>query len=134
SETGSPIWADGLFDPVLGRIQVPAHDALADRAWLTRVLRHEFVHALLHDQFGPAGSALPTWLNEGLAMELSGDRWSDPDQVMKQEFVLIPLPALEGAWGGLSSEAATVAYLEAGSAALYLMKRLTLRLVHGVRT
>ena len=123
SETGSPIWADGLFDPVLGRIQVPAQDALADRAWLTRVLRHEFVHALLHDQFGPAGSAVPTWLNEGLAMELSGDRWSDPDQVMKQEFALIPLPALEGAWGGLSSEAATVAYLEAGSAVHYLINR-----------
>lgn len=123
SETGSPIWADGLFDPVLERIQVPAQDALADRAWLTRVLRHEFVHALLHDQFGPAGSAVPTWLNEGLAMELSGDRWSDPDQVMKQEFVLIPLPALEGAWGGLSSEAATVAYLEANSAVHYLITR-----------
>ena len=123
SETGSPIWADGLFDPVLGRIQVPAQNALADRTWLTRVLRHEFVHALLHDQFGPAGSAVPTWLNEGLAMELSGDRWSDPDQVMKQEFALIPLPALEGAWGGLSSEAATVAYLEAGSAVHYLINR-----------
>jgi hypothetical protein len=121
SETGSPIWADGLFDPVLGRIQVPAQDALADRTWLTRVLRHEFVHALLHDQFGPAGSAVPTWLNEGLAMELSGDRWSDPDQVMKQEFALIPLPALEGAWGRLSSEAATVAYLEASSAVDYLI-------------
>jgi hypothetical protein len=123
SETGSPIWADGLFDPVLGRIQVPAQNALADRAWLTRVLRHEFVHALLHDQFGPAGSAVPTWLNEGLAMELSGDRWSDPDQVMKQEFALIPLPALEGAWGGLSTEAATVAYLEASSAVHYLINR-----------
>src|SRR6185295_17197056 len=123
SETGSPMWADGLFDSVLGRIQVPAQDALTDRAWLTRVLRHEFVHALLHDQFGPAGSAVPTWLNEGLAMELSGDRWSDPDQVMKQEFALIPLPALEGAWGGLSSEAATVAYLEANSAVHYLITR-----------
>ena len=121
SETGSPMWADGLFDPVLGRIQIPMQDALADRAWLTRVLRHEFVHALLHDQFGPAGSAVPTWLNEGLAMELSGDRWSDPDQLMKQEFALIPLPALEGAWGGLSSEAATVAYLEASSAVHYLI-------------
>ena len=31
SATGSPMWADGLFDPVLGRIQVPAQDALADR-------------------------------------------------------------------------------------------------------
>ena len=123
SATGSPMWADGLFDPVLGRIQVPAQDALADRAWLTRVLRHEFVHALLHDQLGPAGSAIPTWLNEGLAMELSGDRWSDLDQMMQQEFTLIPLPALEGGWGKLSSDAATVAYLEANSAVHYLVDR-----------
>jgi tetratricopeptide (TPR) repeat protein len=123
STTGSPMWADGLFDPVLGRIQVPAQDALADRAWLTRVLRHEFVHALLHDQLGPAGSAVPTWLNEGLAMELSGDRWSDLDQIMKQELTLIPLPALEGAWGGLSADAATMAYLEANSAVHYLIDR-----------
>ena len=123
SATDSPMWADGLFDPVLGRIQVPAQDALADRDWLTRVLRHEFVHALLHDQLGPAGSAVPTWLNEGLAMELSGDRWSDLDQIMKQEFTLVPLPALEGAWGGLTSDAATVAYLEANSAVHYLIDR-----------
>ena len=123
SATGSPMWADGLFDPVLGRIQVPAQDALADRAWLTRVLRHEFVHALLHDQLGPAGSAVPTWLNEGLAMELSGDRWSDLDQIMKEEFTLIPLPALEGAWGRFSGDAATVAYLEANSAVHYLIER-----------
>jgi hypothetical protein len=123
SATGSPMWADGLFDPVLGRIQVPAQDALADRAWLTRVLRHEFVHALLYDQLGLAGSAVPTWLNEGLAMELSGDRWSDLDQIMKQEFTLIPLPALEGTWGGLTSNAAAVAYLEANSAVHYLIDR-----------
>jgi tetratricopeptide (TPR) repeat protein len=123
SATGSPVWADGLFDPVLGRIQVPTQDALADRAWLTRVLRHEFVHALLHHQLGPAGSAVPTWLNEGLAMELSGDRWSDLDQIMRQEFTLIPLSALEGGWGGLSSDAATVAYLEANSAVHYLIDR-----------
>jgi hypothetical protein len=123
SATGSPLWADGLFDPVLGRIQVPTQGALTDRAWLTRVLRHEFVHALLHDQLGPAGSAVPTWLNEGLAMELSRDRWSDLDQIMKQEFTLIPLPALEGAWGGLSGDAATVAYLEANSAVHYLIDR-----------
>ena len=123
SATGSPMWADGLFDPVLGRIQVPAQDALADRAWLTRVLRHEFVHALLHDQLGPGGSVVPTWFNEGLAMELSGDRWSELDQMMKQEFTLIPLPLLEGAWGGLSGDAATVAYLEANSAVHYLIDR-----------
>jgi hypothetical protein len=56
-------------------------------------------------------------------MELSGDRWSDLDQILKQQFTLIPLPALEGAWGGLSSEAATVAYMEANSAVHYLIDR-----------
>ena len=56
-------------------------------------------------------------------MELSGDRWSDLDQIMKQEFSLIPLPALEGTWGGFSGDAATVAYLEANSAVHYLIDR-----------
>jgi tetratricopeptide (TPR) repeat protein len=134
STTGSPMWADGLFDPALGRIQVPAQNALADRAWLTRVLRHEFVHALLHDQLGPAGGAIPTWLNEGLAMELSGDRWSDLDQVMREKFTLIPLSALEGSWGGLSSDAATVAYLEANSAVHYLVDRFGMHRVQELLT
>lgn len=134
SATGSPVWADGLFDPVLGRIQVPAQDALADRAWLTRVLRHEFVHALLHNQLGPAGSAVPTWLNEGLAMELSGDRWSDLDQIMKQEFTPIPLSALEGGWGELPADTTTVAYLEAKSAVHYLLDRFGLHRVQELLT
>jgi len=56
-------------------------------------------------------------------MELSGDRWSDLDQIMTQEFTLIRLPALEGGWGGLSSDAVTVAYLEANSAVHYLIDR-----------
>ena len=123
SATGSPVWADGLFDPVLGRIHVPTQDALADRPWLTRVLRHEFVHALLHDQLGPASGAIPTWLNEGLAMELSGDRWSDLDQILARDVTFIPLPALEGGWGGLSNDAGTLAYLEANSAVHYLIDR-----------
>jgi hypothetical protein len=54
-------------------------------------------------------------------MELSGDRWSDLDQLMKQGFTLIPLTALEGGWGGLSGDAAVVAYLEANSAVHYLI-------------
>jgi hypothetical protein len=134
SATGSPVWADGLFDPTLGRIQVPTQNALTDPAWLRRVLRHEFVHALLHDQLGPAGSAIPTWLNEGLAMELSGDHWSDLDQTMKQKFTPIPLPALEGPWGGLSSDAATVAYLEANSAVHYLIDRFGMHRVQELLT
>jgi tetratricopeptide (TPR) repeat protein len=121
--TGSPVWADGLFDPVLGRIQVPTQGALTDRVWLKRVLRHEFVHALLRDLQGLNNNALPTWLNEGLAMQLSSDHWSDVEQLVRQEVPVIPLTALEDGWGDLSSEAASVAYFEANSAAHYMINR-----------
>lgn len=123
SVTGSPVWADGLFDPVLGRIQVPTQGALTDRVWLKRVLRHEFVHALLHDQQGLDHNALPTWLNEGLAMQLAGDHWSDIEQLDQETVPVIPLTALERGWGELSSEAASIAYLEANSAARYMINR-----------
>jgi len=121
--TGSPAWADGLFDPVLGRIHVPTQSALEDRAWLRRVLRHEFVHALLHDQQGLNHHGIPTWLNEGLAMQLSNDHWTDVDQLRQQDLSIIPLAALEGSWGELPSDKASVAYLEADSAAGYLIHR-----------
>ena len=120
---GSPAWADGLFDPVLGRIQIPTQGALTDRIWLKRVLRHEFVHALLHDQQGINDSALPTWLNEGLAMQLSSDHWSDVEQLDQQGVPVIPLTALESGWGGLSGDTASMAYLEANSAAHYMINR-----------
>jgi len=123
SATGSPAWADGLFDPLGGRIKVPTQGALTDQAWLTRVLRHEFVHALLHQRMGGRLGAVPTWLNEGLAMQLAGDPWPDIDQLVRGQVTLIPLNHLEGGWGGLPSNAATVAYLEANSATLYLIDR-----------
>ena len=121
--TGSPAWADGLFDPILGRIQIPTEGALTDRTWLTRVLRHEFVHALLHQRVGGRLGRVPTWLNEGLAMQLAGDPWPDIDQVIQGEVTLIPLNYLEGGWGRLSSKASMVAYLEGNSATLYLIDR-----------
>ncbi len=71
SATGGPAWSDGLYDPSLGRIKVPTQGALTDQDWLARVLRHEFVHALLHDRM--KGRPIPQWLNEGLAMQLAGD-------------------------------------------------------------
>ncbi len=121
--TASPAWADGLYDPTLGRIQLPTQGATTDTKWLTIVLRHEFVHALLHDRLGASISALPTWLNEGLAMQLAGDPWPELDQVLQGEVNVIPLNYLEGSWGALPTNAATVAYLEANSATHYLIER-----------
>jgi tetratricopeptide (TPR) repeat protein len=123
ANTGSPAWADGLFDPVLGRIHLPTQGALTDHAWLKRVLRHEFVHALLHDHQGLNHGALPSWLNEGLAMQLSSDHWPDVEELSRSEISVIPLTALEGSWADLPADAASVAYLEADSATHYLLTR-----------
>jgi len=121
--TGSPAWADGLYDPALGRIQIPTQGATTDRKWLASVLRHEYVHALLHDRLGTSSGALPTWLNEGLAMQLAGDAWPELDQAMSGDIKVIPLIYLEGSWGALPASTSTVAYLEANSATRYLIER-----------
>jgi tetratricopeptide (TPR) repeat protein len=121
--TGSPAWADGLYDPTLGRIQIPTQGATTDRKWLASVLRHEYVHALLHDRLGASSVALPTWLNEGLAMQLAGDAWPELDQTMQGDIKIIPLTYLEGSWSVLPASASTVAYLEANSATRYLIER-----------
>lgn len=67
---------------------------------------------------------MPQWLNEGLAMQLTGDNsWPDLDRVMKGDMTLIPLNRLEGGWAGFPSDLATVAYLEGNSATAYLIER-----------
>jgi Flp pilus assembly protein TadD len=121
--SGSPGWADGLFDAILGRIQIPTQGASTDHAWLSRVLRHEFVHALLHQRMEGRLGAVPTWLNEGLAMQLAGDNWPDIDAVIREDFRLIPLNSLEGGWLGMPPPVARLAYLEGNSAVGYLIDR-----------
>ncbi len=130
--TGSPGWADGLFDPVLGRIQIPTQGAATDRAWLTRVLRHEFVHALIHEELGATGGMIPTWLNEGLAMQLTGDPWEEVTGVTSGEHSLVPLTALEGSWESLPAEKVGLAYREANAATHYLIERFGMHKVHEV--
>ena len=132
SVTGSPSWADGLFDPVLGRIQIPTQGAATDRAWLTRVLRHEFVHALIQEELGATSGTIPTWLNEGLAMQLAGDPWQELKGMVSGEYSLIPLTALEGSWENLSAEKASAAYIESNTATRYLIERFGMPKVHEV--
>lgn len=119
--TGGPAWSDGLYDPSLGRIKVPTQGALTDQAWLTRVLRHEFVHALLDDRL--QGHRIPQWLNEGLAMQLAGDAPPDIPALIRGDVALINLTHLEGPWAGLPAPYAMVAYLEGNSATRYLLDR-----------
>jgi hypothetical protein len=132
--SGGPAWSDGLFDPFAGRIKIPTQGALTNHAWLTRVLRHEYVHALLHDRVGGRVGAIPTWLNEGLAMQLAGDPPPDISEIVRGEIQLVPLSFLEGPWGGFSQKLATVAYLEGNSATVYLIDRFTMEKVRELLT
>jgi hypothetical protein len=129
-----PAWSDGLFDPFAGRIKIPTQGALTDQAWLTRVLRHEYVHALLHDRVGGRVGAIPTWLNEGLAMQLAGDAPPDISDFARGDVQLVPLTFLEGPWGGFSQKLATVAYLEGNSATVYLIDRFSMEKVRELLT
>ena len=56
-------------------------------------------------------------------MRLSSDHWADVDGLHQQDLPIIPLTALEGSWGEFPSEEASMAYLEADSAAGYLIHR-----------
>jgi len=128
--TGGPAWSDGLYDPVLGRIKVPTQGALTDQVWLTRVLRHEFVHALLHDRM--KGRPIPQWLNEGLAMQLAGDPPPDIPELVRGQVSLVNLAQLEGNWSGLNPRQANVAYLEGNSATKYFIDRYGMQKVREV--
>lgn len=122
-QTGTPAWADTLFDQASGTIHVPAGEALEDLAWFSRVARHEFVHALLHEKMNKRLSATPTWLVEGLAIQLAEDPWADLDEVRKQNLPFIPLGALQGRWKETLGEAPPLAYLEADVATRHLTER-----------
>ena len=70
--TGVGHWAGGVYD---GVVRVPVVDFSRERAALSRVMRHELVHAFLRSM---AGQSVPAWLNEGLA------QWYEQESVSER--------------------------------------------------
>ena len=66
--TGLGHWAAGAFD---GTIRLPLDDDAVGRERWNETLRHELVHAFVHEVGGPR---VPGWLNEGLAQWLEESR------------------------------------------------------------
>ena len=113
--TRSPAWAGGAYD---GRIKIPIVGAFERTAELRRILEHEFVHALVASV---AGSAVPVWLNEGLAAALEpGDlQWAT--DVLKAESHRLSYAQLEGNFGRLSTREAAIAYAQSALAVKRLL-------------
>jgi hypothetical protein len=102
--TRSPAWAAGTYD---GTIRIPTRGAAEHPEELARVLIHEFVHSVVASI---GGTAVPAWLNEGLASALEpGDKGED-DSTGDSDRPL--LSQLERGFGRLSSAQARLAYSE----------------------
>jgi tetratricopeptide (TPR) repeat protein len=105
--TKAPGWVGALND---GRIRVPVQGLTSMTPELSRVLKHELTHSFIGQK--TRGRA-PTWIQEGLAQWMEGQRSSQNAAVLSQiysEGHAAPLARLEGSWLGLNNEQAAYAY------------------------
>ncbi len=114
--TRAPAWAAGAYD---GRIRIPIRGALDRPEELTRVLSHELTHAMVQ-AIAPHG--VPTWLNEGLAVnfEPGGAAWADGELAATTD--RLPLSTLAGDFTGKSADEARIAYAESAVVARRLLE------------
>lgn len=75
-------WTGGVAFPAYNTIVIGIAPGSMD--WGKRAIAHELGHLVVHqDVFGPYG-VLPTWLDEGLAMDAEGELRSDLQQMLNQ--------------------------------------------------
>ncbi len=107
--TGAPEWAGGTND---GRIYLPIGGLVVVDDMVKRIVRHELAHSFIHSL---TKRNIPVWLNEGLAMHLSGESLDQriPELAAQKAYSgLIPLSSLVSSFQHLSGPAATLAYSE----------------------
>jgi len=130
TEVGTPALADSLFDTASITIHIPTVGAMEDLALLSRVVRHEFAHALIQEKMGTQKNTLPTWLAEGLAIQLAEDPWPDLDDIKEKSPTIIPLLSLQNQWDRIPNTSLAVAYFESAHASQNLIDRYSM---YGVR-
>src|SRR5277367_4204069 len=105
--TRAPGWVGALND---GRIRVPVQGLSSMTAELSRVLKHELTHSFVGQK--TRGRA-PTWIQEGLAQWMEGQRSSENAASLAQIYSdghAAALGHLEGSWMSLNSDQAAYAY------------------------
>lgn len=122
-DAGNPGGADDLYDHGSATIHLPVGGTMEDLAVLSRALRHEFAHAFLHDKMHTHINQLPTWVVEGLAIQLAEDPWPALEEIKQKPFSVISLPALEKQWDPSHKDKLSLAYLESASAVQSLVDR-----------
>lgn len=121
--TLSPGWTNALFD---GRIHLPIErltqasgGSKAQGQGITRMLKHELAHAVVHRL---SRGLAPAWLSEGLALYCEGMSRSR-SQLAQDPEVREPLRSLHGSFLNLPPKAAAAAYEESYGATQVLIQR-----------
>src|SRR5271168_5301932 len=105
--TRAPGWVGALND---GRIRVPVQGLSSMTPELSRVLKHELTHSFVQQK--TRGHA-PTWIQEGLAQWMEGQRSSENAASLAQIYGdgrAASLGGLEGSWLSLNGDQAAYAY------------------------
>jgi hypothetical protein len=118
----APDWVAGQFD---GKIRFPLPGRNLDRMAVTRILYHEYAHALVHDL---TDGRCPTWFNEGLA-EYEAWKSGAPLWPLLRQAIAIGSPLIP--WTQLSdffslsrpAQDVSLAYQESHSIVAYLVGR-----------
>lgn len=115
--TRAPSWVGALND---GRIRVPVQGLSSVDQELSRVLKHELTHSFVRQKTrgtcmasSDCGNRVPTWVNEGLAQWMAGDRSGEDAAVLVRMFDdghALPLSRLEAPWMNLDRDTAHYAY------------------------
>ena len=116
--TRAPSWAGALND---GRIRVPVQGLTAVDQDLSRSLKHELTHSFISQKTHAACMGLkescairaPTWIQEGMAQWMEGQRSGENASVLIQDYASrqeLPLGQLEGDWTRMKSDVARYAY------------------------
>ncbi|MBI4775164.1 MAG: hypothetical protein HY788_13495 [Deltaproteobacteria bacterium] len=128
-ESAVPYWADGLAVPSLDLIVLKSPKILPNSDPL-EIFIHEYVHILLSYHSG--GDEIPTWLNEGLAMYLSGE-WGWSRSIYMTRAVLsgkvMPLQELERGFPS-DVERARTAYAESYYVIAFLRENFGVKGLH----
>lgn len=115
--TRAPSWSGAMND---GKLRIPVSGVTGMNSELARVLKHELTHSFIN--LGTRGRA-PTWLHEGVAQVMEGRSAADVGRQLAPLYAgdkQISLNQLEGAFTGLSSPQASLAYAQSLLAVDYI--------------
>jgi tetratricopeptide (TPR) repeat protein len=105
--TRAPGWVGALND---GRLRIPVQGLSTMTPELQHVLKHELTHSFIGQK---TRQRAPTWLQEGVAQYMEGQRVSLSASAllaMADQGTLPPFNAMEGSWMNLSGNSAALAY------------------------